>query len=39
VPVRCEVERFPLREANEALARLRSGRVRGAAVLTTAAVP
>ena len=33
VPVRTEVEVFPLAEANEALARLRSGRVRGAAVL------
>ena len=33
VPVRTEVEAFPLAEANEALDRLRSGRVRGAAVL------
>lgn len=33
VPVRTEVETFPLAEANEALARLRSGRIRGAAVL------
>ena len=33
VPVRTEVETFPLEEANEALARLREGRVRGAAVL------
>lgn len=33
VPVRTEVQPFPLSEANEALARLRSGRVRGAAVL------
>jgi propanol-preferring alcohol dehydrogenase len=33
VPVRTEVETFPLKEANEALARLRTGRVRGAAVL------
>jgi propanol-preferring alcohol dehydrogenase len=33
VPVRTEVETFPLAEANEALDRLRSGRVRGAAVL------
>jgi alcohol dehydrogenase, propanol-preferring len=33
VPVRTEVETFPLAEANEALARLRAGRVRGAAVL------
>jgi propanol-preferring alcohol dehydrogenase len=33
VPVRTEIQRFPLGEANEALARLRSGQVRGAAVL------
>jgi propanol-preferring alcohol dehydrogenase len=33
VPVRTEVECFPLLEANEALARLRGGRIRGAAVL------
>jgi propanol-preferring alcohol dehydrogenase len=33
VPVRTEVETFPLAAANEALDRLRSGRVRGAAVL------
>jgi propanol-preferring alcohol dehydrogenase len=33
IPVRTEVETFPLAEANEALTRLRSGRVRGAAVL------
>ena len=33
VPVRTEVEAFPLAEANEALARLRSGEVRGAVVL------
>jgi propanol-preferring alcohol dehydrogenase len=33
VPVRTEVERFPLARANEALSALRSGRVRGAAVL------
>jgi propanol-preferring alcohol dehydrogenase len=33
VPVRTEVETFPLGEANEALDRLRSGRVTGAAVL------
>jgi alcohol dehydrogenase, propanol-preferring len=35
VPVRTEVETFPLGEANEALTRLRSGRLRGAAVLVT----
>jgi propanol-preferring alcohol dehydrogenase len=33
VPVRTEVETFPLEEANEALERLRTGRIRGAAVL------
>jgi propanol-preferring alcohol dehydrogenase len=35
VPVRTEVQLFPLAEANEALASLRNGRVRGAAVLLT----
>jgi propanol-preferring alcohol dehydrogenase len=34
VPVRTEVELFPLEQANEALDRLRAGRVRGAAVLS-----
>jgi len=33
VPVRTEVESFPLKEANQALDRLRAGEVRGAAVL------
>ncbi|HEX6144234.1 MAG TPA: zinc-dependent alcohol dehydrogenase family protein [Geminicoccaceae bacterium] len=33
VPVRTIIERFPLSEANEALARLRGGRLAGAAVL------
>jgi propanol-preferring alcohol dehydrogenase len=33
VPVRTEIEVFPLAEANEALDRLRSGRIRGSAVL------
>jgi len=33
VPVRTEVETFALAEANEALQRLRSGRIHGAAVL------
>ena len=33
VPVRTEVQRFPLSAANEALQALREGRVRGAAVL------
>jgi propanol-preferring alcohol dehydrogenase len=35
VPVRTQVESFPLSEANEALSRLRSGRIHGAAVLVT----
>jgi propanol-preferring alcohol dehydrogenase len=33
VPVRTSVETFPLERANEALARLREGRISGAAVL------
>jgi propanol-preferring alcohol dehydrogenase len=33
VPVRTSVEVFPLAQANEALERLRTGRIRGAAVL------
>jgi propanol-preferring alcohol dehydrogenase len=33
IPVRPEVETFPLEEANEALARLRHGTLRAAAVL------
>src|SRR5207244_3760434 len=33
VPVRAQVEAFPLGEANDALARLRAGRITGAAVL------
>ena len=36
VPVRSEVQTFALEDANEALERLRSGRVRGAAVLDVA---
>ena len=36
VPVRTEVETFPLAAANEALARLRAGEIRGAAVLDLA---
>jgi propanol-preferring alcohol dehydrogenase len=36
VPVRTHVEAFPLEQANDALDRLRSGRIRGAAVLTLA---
>jgi propanol-preferring alcohol dehydrogenase len=35
VPVRTAVETFPLARANEALARLREGRINGAAVLVT----
>ena len=34
VPVRTQVQTFPLEEANETLARLRSGKIQGAAVLT-----
>jgi alcohol dehydrogenase, propanol-preferring len=37
VPVHTEVEVFPLDEANEALARLRAGDIRGAAVLRVSA--
>jgi len=33
IPVRCETTSFPLEQANEALRRLRSGELRGAAVL------
>ena len=33
VPVRTEIETFPLADASEALDRLRAGRIRGAAVL------
>ncbi|MBX6341136.1 MAG: alcohol dehydrogenase, partial [Thermomicrobiaceae bacterium] len=36
VPVRTEVEVYPLEAANEALAALRAGRIRGAAVLQVA---
>jgi propanol-preferring alcohol dehydrogenase len=36
VPVRTEVQPFRLEEANEALARLRTGQIRGAAVLVVA---
>jgi alcohol dehydrogenase, propanol-preferring len=35
VPVRTEVETYPLAQANEALMRLKQGHVRGAAVLVT----
>jgi alcohol dehydrogenase, propanol-preferring len=37
VPVRTEVEPFPLERANDALARLRGGEIRGAAVLAVRA--
>jgi alcohol dehydrogenase, propanol-preferring len=37
IPVRTDVEEFPLEQANEALERLRSGRLRGAAVLRVSA--
>jgi propanol-preferring alcohol dehydrogenase len=33
VPVRTEVEAYPLEQTNEALERVRSGRLRGAAVV------
>jgi propanol-preferring alcohol dehydrogenase len=33
IPVRTEIETFPLEQAEEALGRLRSGALRGAAVL------
>jgi propanol-preferring alcohol dehydrogenase len=33
IPIRTEIEVFPLAGANDALARLRSGRLTGAAVL------
>jgi len=35
IPVRTEVQAFALEEANEALGRLRSGKIQGAAVLIT----
>jgi propanol-preferring alcohol dehydrogenase len=34
IPVRTRTQTFPLADANEALARLREGRLQGAAVLT-----
>jgi propanol-preferring alcohol dehydrogenase len=37
IPLSVQVELFPLAQANEALARLRSGKLSGAAVLTTGA--
>ncbi len=35
VPVKTEVQLFPLAQANEALSRLRDGKLQGAAVLST----
>jgi propanol-preferring alcohol dehydrogenase len=37
IPIETSIERFPLADANEALARLRSGRLTGAAVLIPSA--
>ena len=37
IPIRTEVETFALEDANDALDRMRSGRIRGAAVLRTTA--
>jgi propanol-preferring alcohol dehydrogenase len=34
IPIKTEIQTFPLREANEALDNLRNGKVHGAAVLT-----
>nr|HLN86816.1 zinc-dependent alcohol dehydrogenase family protein [Candidatus Limnocylindrales bacterium] len=39
VPVRTRVETFPLEDANEALSRLRNGKIEGAAVLITGPRP
>jgi propanol-preferring alcohol dehydrogenase len=35
IPIRCQVTPYPLEQANQALAALRAGELRGAAVLTT----
>jgi propanol-preferring alcohol dehydrogenase len=35
IPIRAQVELFPLEQANETLARVKRGEIRGAAVLTT----
>jgi propanol-preferring alcohol dehydrogenase len=37
VPVRTEVQVFPLEQANDALDQLRGGRIQGAAVLSVSA--
>jgi propanol-preferring alcohol dehydrogenase len=39
VPVRTEIELFPLGQANEALRRLAAGELRGAAVLVPGGLP
>jgi len=39
IPIRTEIEPFPLERANEALARLRAGAVRGAPVLVVGSEP
>jgi propanol-preferring alcohol dehydrogenase len=39
VPLRIAIEALPLERANEALARLRGGQVRGAAVLVLSGQP
>lgn len=39
VPVRAQIQTFPLSGANEALKKLRAGELRGAAVLVAAGVP
>lgn len=39
VPVRAEIEIFPLEKANEALQRLRAGQLKGAGVLSMASAP
>lgn len=39
VPIRTETQTFPLEQANEALEALRSGRLRGAAVLVPTSAP
>ena len=39
IPIRTEIEPFPLERANEALARLRAGEVRGASVLLVSTAP
>jgi propanol-preferring alcohol dehydrogenase len=39
IPIRTEVEKFPLTSANEALSLLREGKIRGSAVLATAPLP